>query len=66
MQKTTVYCLSKDGQTAVHLDVDALCDAIKYEIDEMNWDDLEGEKYTVEVKKMTEKELDELPEFDGF
>jgi hypothetical protein len=63
MEKQEVFCLRANGCTAIHLDVHALCDAIKMELEDSVTGDMLFEVYTQE---MTEKEIDELPEFDGF
>lgn len=66
MKKHTVYCLSMDGQTAIHMDINGVCDAIKMEFEDQDYDSMKNCTYEVSVKQMTDKEINELPEFDGF
>ena len=66
MEKQTVYVLELDGVKAIHLDVGSLQDAIELEFDGLHEDDFETNTFKVYAKKMTEKEIDDLPEFNGF
>jgi hypothetical protein len=66
MKKTLMYCLTMDGITAVYNDADELTDAIKMETDNYDDESLLKYEYTISFKLMTEKEIEELPEFDGY
>lgn len=64
--KILVYVLEKDGIKAVHFDIDGVCDSMKMELDNMPDEDILETKFTISSKMMTEKEIDAMPEFDGF
>lgn len=66
MEKQTVYILELDGVKSIHLDLGGLNDAIEMELDGLHEDDFETTVFKVYAKQMSEKEIDELPEFDGF
>ena len=61
-----VWVLEQNGVKAIHLTLKCLYDYLEMHFDNLHEDDLEDEKFIVYQKFMTEKELDELPEFDGF
>lgn len=64
MKPTRVYCLTLEGTTAIHFDIDALCDAVKMEFEDTELP--ETTKFEVWSKEMSDQELDELKEFQGF
>lgn len=66
MKNTLVYCLEQEGTTAIHFSIEDLCEALKYEFNEYTDEDAIETKFNVSAKMMTEKEIKELPEFDGF
>lgn len=66
MKKITVYCLELDESKSIHFDIDGLCDALKSEFEDQDFDSMEDAVYEIYVMQMTEKEIKELPEFDGF
>lgn len=65
-KKILVYVLELDGVKAVHFDIDALCDALKYEFEDIIDNDAVEMEFKVYCKLMTDKEIEEMPEFDGF
>lgn len=66
MEKQTVYILEQNGIKAIHMDLGGLNDAIEMEFEALHEDDFETTVFTIYANKMTEKEIDDLPEFDGF
>lgn len=62
MEKTLVYCLELNGKTAIYFNIDDLAESIKWELETIDLDD----KYQVYTKEITEQELNNMPEFDGF
>ena len=64
MKKTTVWCLRKDGITAINFDLSDLLASVQMEFEDQGH--MEGETYEIFTKEMTEKEIEELPEFEGF
>lgn len=64
--KKLVYCLSDGTTTAIHLNIDDLCERIKMEVDNMPDEDILANVFSISAKLMTEAEIDNLPEFDGF
>lgn len=60
--KTLVYCLELNGKTAIYFNIDDLAESIKWELETIDLDD----KYQVYTKEITEQELNNMPEFDGF
>lgn len=66
MKKITVYCLELDESQSIHFDIDGLCDGIKAELEDQDFESLKDSHYEIYVMQMTEKEIKELPEFDGF
>jgi len=61
-----VFCLTMNGITAIYFDMDDLCDSLKMEFEDQDFDSMKECEYLITVKEMTEKEIEELPEFDGF
>ena len=61
MEKKKVYKLTMYLQTTVHTSHDDMMEAIRDETE-----DFGTKTIKVEVCEMTQKEIDELPEFDGF
>tara|TARA_R110002050_G_scaffold69507_2_gene150320 strand:+ start:6786 stop:6986 length:201 start_codon:yes stop_codon:yes gene_type:complete len=66
MKKVVVYCLTMNGVTAVYFCVEDLCDSIKMEFEDQDFDSMKNCEYKIWTKEMTEKEIDDLPEFEGF
>ncbi|MDM1045896.1 hypothetical protein HX004_14145 [Myroides sp. 1354] len=66
MSEQTVYVLELDNQKAIHLDLRSLLDALETEFDNLHEDDFKTTVFKVYPKKMTDDEIDNLPEFDGF
>lgn len=66
MKNQTVYVLEQNGIKAIYMDIESLKEAIDLEFDGLPIEDFESTEFTVYVKTMTEKEIDDLPEFDGF
>lgn len=64
--KQLVFCLSKGEVTAIHFDQSGLCSALEMELDNTHEDDLLEIEFKVTAKFMTEKEIKNLPEFEGF
>lgn len=62
MGKTLVYCLELNGKTAIYTDIDDLTDALNWELETIDSED----KFQVYTKEITNKELNDLPEFEGF
>lgn len=65
-EKQLVYVLEYGGINAVYPDIDNLCDGLKMEVENMPDEDILESKFIISAKLMTEKELNNLPEFDGF
>lgn len=66
MKKTIVYCLELDGVTQILFSIEDLCETLKCEFEDISEDNVDDLEFTVYPKIMTEKEIEELPEFDGF
>lgn len=62
MVKTLVYCLELNGKTTIYTDIDDLTDALNWELETIDSED----KFQVYTKEITNKELNDLPEFEGF
>lgn len=60
--KTLVYCLELNGITAIYFCIEDLLSSIEYEFENI---EVEG-KYSVYTKEMTDEEINNLPEFEGF
>lgn len=65
-EKQRMYALKLDGTTALHLDLDGLKCALEMELDNYPDEDIETVEFKVSVRLMTDKEIEDLPEFDGF
>ncbi|WP_321321498.1 hypothetical protein [Labilibaculum sp.] len=65
-EKQLVFVLELNDTKAIYLDLDCLCDALKMEWESRPDSDIIEEEFKVYGKMMTAKEIDELPEFDGF
>lgn len=65
--KHTVFLLSdeSDVSNVVLTELSAIADWISGDIDGMSEEDLLEKEYTITVRKMTEKEISELPEYEG-
>lgn len=66
IEKTLVYVLEMDGIKAVHLDIDSVCDALKMEYEDRVDEDILSMKFNLSAKHMSDKELKDLPEFEGW
>lgn len=66
MKKETVYVLELDGLKSIHLTLECLRDAMEREFDLLHPDDFEDIVFKVYASEMTQKEIDDLPEFEGF
>lgn len=65
--KFKMYLLSGGPQDLSHLYLPSLkevADFVEADIAEMQADELEELEYTIEIKLMTQKEIDDLPEYD--
>ncbi|WP_271729993.1 hypothetical protein [Aquimarina algiphila] len=65
-KKQIVYCLTLDSMTSVYFDIDDLCDGLKEEFENQDFEGIKDQKFIISVKEMTEREINELPEFEGF
>lgn len=64
--KALVYNLTMDGSTAVHFSFGCLIEGLKAECEDMDDESLMDMEFTISFKQMTDKEIEDLPEFDGF
>lgn len=65
-KNTLVYVLELNGTKAIYFDIDALCDSIKYEFEDIVDSDAVNMEFKVYGKLITEKQIEKLGEFDGF
>jgi len=65
-EKQRMYALKLDETTALHLDLDGLKCALEMELEDYPDSAVELLEFKVSVRLMTEKEIEDLPEFDGF
>ena len=64
--KQMVYCLEKDGSTCIYLTIGCLLDGLNLELEDQDFESMKNEEYTISVKEMSDKQLRELPDFDGY
>lgn len=60
-----VYVLELDGSKAIYLSIGELSQSLECELENMVDNDSE-DKFLIYTKKMTKKEINELPEFEGW
>lgn len=65
-QKQTVWILEHEGSKAVHFSLGCLIDGIKLEFEDRDHEGMGGYQYKIYTSEMTEEEINDLPEFDGF
>lgn len=58
--------LTKGSISAYHVDIDALFDGLKMEMENLPDDEIIETEFSVSFKRLSGKELFSIPEFDGF
>lgn len=65
-EKVTLPKLTIDGVSAIYLDIEDLCESFKTEIVDYTSEEKRTLDTSISFIEMTEKELEALPEFEGF
>lgn len=66
MSKQTVYKVNHNGSYCIVFLLSDALDIIKVEVEDNYSEEESPLEYTLSVEEMTEKEINSLPEFDGF
>lgn len=66
MEKKIVYNLSLNGIKQGFSSIDDLCNDLKIELEDTVRSHVLDLEFTISFQEMTQEEIDNLPEFDGF